>query len=113
MRTLSKNRHVVQNEATVVAERRDGMAPETKEPLASLEAFEKKEQLLPPGADEINASFSERLDKPSLTEEDLIAPLAYDYWRQRGCPEGCPEDDWFRAEQEIRSRTSIPANGSR
>jgi len=35
---------------------------------------------------------------------DDIASLAYSYWHERGCPEGCPEEDWFRAEQELSSR---------
>ena len=30
-----------------------------------------------------------------------IAALAYEFWQVRGCPEGTPEDDWFRAEKEI------------
>jgi hypothetical protein len=31
-----------------------------------------------------------------------IARLAYEYWQARGCPDGSPEDDWFRAERELR-----------
>jgi hypothetical protein len=33
-----------------------------------------------------------------------IAPLAYEYWHQRGCPDGSPEIDWLRAEQELIAR---------
>ncbi len=33
-----------------------------------------------------------------------IARLAYSYWEARGCQGGCPEDDWIRAESELRSR---------
>ena len=33
--------------------------------------------------------------------EDQIAALAYGFWVARGCPEGCPEEDWFRAEREL------------
>ena len=36
----------------------------------------------------------------SATHEK-IAVLAYELWQQRGCPEGCPEEDWFRAEQQL------------
>ena len=32
---------------------------------------------------------------------EQIAVLAYELWQQRGCPEGCPEEDWFRAEHEL------------
>ena len=27
-----------------------------------------------------------------------IAELAYYLWRERGCPNGSPEEDWYRAE---------------
>jgi hypothetical protein len=32
-----------------------------------------------------------------------IAALAYSFWLERGCPEGTPEQDWFRAEQELKA----------
>ena len=32
-----------------------------------------------------------------------IAARAYEIWRSRGCPEGSPEEDWFRAAEELRS----------
>ena len=32
---------------------------------------------------------------------DQVARLAYQYWEQRGCPEGSPHEDWYRAEQEL------------
>jgi hypothetical protein len=33
-----------------------------------------------------------------------ISLLAYSYWQQRGYQGGSPEEDWFRAEQEIQRR---------
>jgi hypothetical protein len=33
-----------------------------------------------------------------------IALLAYTYWENRGCQGGSPEEDWLRAERELRSR---------
>jgi len=35
-------------------------------------------------------------------ENERISALAYFYWQQRGCPTGSPDEDWFRAEREIR-----------
>ena len=32
-----------------------------------------------------------------------IARLAEKYWAERGWPEGSPEQDWLRAEQELRT----------
>ena len=37
------------------------------------------------------------------TEQD-IAALAYKLWQARRRPEGSPEEDWFRAIEELRSR---------
>jgi hypothetical protein len=35
-------------------------------------------------------------------ESERISALAYFYWQQRGCPVGSPDEDWFRAERDIR-----------
>lgn len=35
------------------------------------------------------------------TSYEQIAILAYYLWQKRGCPEGSPEEDWFRAEHEL------------
>jgi Protein of unknown function (DUF2934) len=36
---------------------------------------------------------------------DDIAALAYELWQTRGRPNGSPEEDWFHAEEVLRSRT--------
>ena len=33
-----------------------------------------------------------------------IPVLARALWKARGCPEGSPEDDWFRAERALKQR---------
>jgi hypothetical protein len=33
-----------------------------------------------------------------------IAALAYKLWEGRDCPEGSPDEDWFRAKEELQSR---------
>ena len=35
--------------------------------------------------------------------EDAVAALAYQLWQERGCPVGSDQEDWFRAEQQLRS----------
>jgi hypothetical protein len=37
-----------------------------------------------------------------VVEHEEIARLAHSYWEARGCPAGSPEEDWHRAEQELR-----------
>jgi hypothetical protein len=39
--------------------------------------------------------------------EDEIAALAYTYWAGRGCQGGSPEEDWLRAEQELRAKAAV------
>ena len=36
--------------------------------------------------------------------EDGIAALAYKLWQERGCPNGSDQEDWFRAENELKNR---------
>jgi len=38
--------------------------------------------------------------------EPEIAALAYQLWQARDRPDGTPEDDWFRAEETLNSRTT-------
>jgi hypothetical protein len=45
---------------------------------------------------------------PTPTREN-IAPLARALWKARGCPEGSPEDDWFRAERALKSQRELNA----
>ena len=35
---------------------------------------------------------------------DDIAALAHELRRARGCPQGSPEEDWFHAAEQLRSR---------
>lgn len=37
------------------------------------------------------------------TNHHQIAELAYSYWELRGFQGGSPEDDWYRAEGELRT----------
>ena len=52
-------------------------------------------------------------EKEPLTEEaepnrqQKIAARAYELWVERGSPIGSPDEDWFRAEQELRDGTVL------
>jgi hypothetical protein len=43
------------------------------------------------------------MPKPDEPDREEIELLAYSYWEQRGCPEDGGEEDWFRAEEDLRS----------
>ena len=55
-----------------------------------------------------NDSDTSREGAYSYSNED-IAAHAYRCWHERGCPEGSPEVDWHRAEQELRNRRAKAA----
>jgi hypothetical protein len=38
---------------------------------------------------------------------DAIAQLAYSYWEGRGYQGGTSEEDWLRAEQELRAGLTV------
>ena len=39
-----------------------------------------------------------------VVRDQEIARLAYSYWQARGFAEGSPDEDWYRAEAELKRR---------
>ena len=44
-----------------------------------------------------------------IVNRDAVARLAYSYWEARGFIGGSPEEDWLRAENEIRNNHAASA----
>jgi hypothetical protein len=44
-------------------------------------------------------------NQPPVSQYD-VAILAHRYWKERGHRHGQHEEDWFRAEQELRGKAS-------
>lgn len=57
-----------------------------------------------------DGSGTERLAKaapgPRTVSQDQIRELAHKYWVERGRPDGGHEQDWYRAEHELRGKAS-------
>ena len=53
-------------------------------------------------------STPEVVSRESVIEltNSAVADLAYSYWEARGYQGGSPEEDWLRAEQELRAATA-------
>ncbi|HEY1755447.1 MAG TPA: DUF2934 domain-containing protein [Bryobacteraceae bacterium] len=48
-----------------------------------------------------------RQEAPSGVENDReISQRAYAIWRQKGCPEGSAEEDWFEAAEQLRAKAN-------
>ena len=41
-----------------------------------------------------------------VLEHEEIARLAYSYWEARGSSPGSAEEDWYRAEEELKRRAA-------
>ena len=54
---------------------------------------------------ESTADSSEVVPSDTAPSTEDIAKLAYALWEARGGGGGSAEDDWYRAEQEIRTRS--------
>lgn len=57
-----------------------------------------------PRAVEASTPAVEAVAEPS---REAIAKLAYSYWEARGYQGGSEEEDWLRAEQELRATPSL------
>jgi len=58
--------------------------------------------------DRIAVSALEEISEPQNRKQ--IAALACEFWQARGCPDGTPDEDWFRAEREIAGSKRIDEN---
>ena len=74
-------------------------ATRAAEPLAALAPAEQE-------------TVAPQVDAPVLVSvydyiptNEEIAKLAFSYWEARGCQGGSPEEDWLRAEDELRNRS--------
>jgi hypothetical protein len=56
------------------------------------------------GSESSTSEISSKAAKPTLAvDRGAVARLAYSYWEARGFAGGSAEEDWLRAEQEIRT----------
>ena len=46
----------------------------------------------------------ERIEQSQTIPHSDIAALAYQLWHDRGCPDGSPEEDWFLAEENLKTQ---------
>ena len=60
--------------------------------------------MTPLGETQSSKSLGSRLDlgEDPIAHDD-IARRAYSCWHERGCPPGSPDEDWHRAERELRT----------
>ena len=52
----------------------------------------------------------------SSVDHEVVEAMAYQLWLQRGCPVGSEQEDWYRAESELKAtaeRTSGPHSRQR
>jgi len=45
--------------------------------------------------------LADAVAEPREWNPEELEKRAYFHWLERGCPQGSPEEDWFRAEQEM------------
>jgi hypothetical protein len=57
---------------------------------------------------EISSPASTHTGEPVIDRE-AVALLAYSYWEARGFTGGSPEEDWLRAEREMRTALAASA----
>lgn len=77
-------------------------SPAQKEPLNTTTAPKKDVSISknPPSRKSLSADEKKPVTNSQL-QTDEIASRAYKIWQQQGCPEGCEDQHWRQAEQEV------------
>jgi hypothetical protein len=64
----------------------------------------KKAKSHKPQSEPVDAAIMEtEVISDNFPSHEDVAGLAYSYWEARGFQGGSPEEDWLRAEQELRN----------
>ncbi len=58
------------------------------------------------------ASTSEELQTNVTPSQEAIAAVAFSYWQERARRGGSAEEDWLRAEQELKGKATGATNAS-
>jgi hypothetical protein len=92
--------------ATTPASRRKSTAPRSK--TAAPRSKHSATQAETPATSSVGLPASPAAAVAAIGEptRDEIASLAYGYWEARGYQGGSQDEDWLRAEQELRVRVS-------
>ncbi len=90
--------------ATVNAEGVQEAKP--KAPAKARKAAEPKKALASVTSIDANREPTTAHVSPTRISTEEIARLAHQYWLERGCQHGHDAEDWFRAEQALRSKAS-------
>jgi hypothetical protein len=90
--------------AKVVKPRGSAVRSTTSAAQGSGRKLASKTSIRPPDAAQAAQGGSGRILDATVSVHEQIAFLAYSYWESRGRQGGSPEEDWYRAEQEIRGR---------
>lgn len=61
-------------------------------------------------ADGTVSTVSGTVVQEMVVDREAVARLAYSYWEARGFIGGLPEEDWLRAEREIRETLTASAS---
>jgi hypothetical protein len=40
----------------------------------------------------------------ALVDPETVEAMAYQFWLHRGCPTGSDQEDWYRAEAELKDK---------
>ena len=100
-KATTPTRKPTQPAAKTVAEKKSATAKKAPAPKKSIAA--KKAPAV--SKSKKAANFSKKIHLLPATHEQ-VALLAHRYWTERGYQHGRHEEDWYRAEQELRGKAS-------
>jgi hypothetical protein len=96
---MSRKHHAIYSDPTGAAAAASPVKRRTVRPKSSVSSTSEISSPDPIGEGETNPTM----------DREAVARLAYSYWEARGFVGGSAEEDWLRAEQEIRDSLASSA----
>jgi len=90
---MNRKHHAIYSDPTGAAA---AASPVKRRPTRTKSPESSTSQTAPPNSEPA-------VDGEAVTDREAVARLAYSYWEARGFTGGSAEEDWLRAEQELRS----------
>lgn len=58
------------------------------------------------GGGKVASATSTTASTATAPNQDAVALRAYQLWQESGCPDGQDKEHWYRAEREVRAKTT-------
>jgi hypothetical protein len=92
--------------AETIAPKRHRSTTQPSSPAAAIPAIKQTNVSDERPASVVPAAAPQQKNNEDAITDEMIARLAHSYWVERGHGHGSAEEDWFRAERQLRTKAA-------